>query len=238
MNGKFRLLISDAGSISKASPVGYNFGVRNEEASGGDQENAPRKIGLMGGTFDPIHYGHLFIAEAARLFCGLEKVIFFPNNQPPHREGKDAFADAETRFRFVELGIESNPHFEASRVEIDRPGPSYAIDTLDHFQAEYSGAELFFLVGADSINDVLTWHRGAELFEMCRFVAASRPGFDWEAARRNLSPRQLERTAFLSVPGLHIASRDLRERVRRQEPIRYLVPDAVCREIECCHLYR
>jgi len=192
----------------------------------------------MGGTFDPIHYGHLFIAEEARVCCGLEKVLFFPNNQPAHREGKDAFAAAETRFELMQLGIESNAHFEASRVEIDRPGPSYAIDTLRHFQAEYSDAELHFIVGADSIRDVLTWHRGAELFELCRFVAASRPGFDLEAAKAKLSIGQLERTTFLNVPGLHVASRDLRDRVRNEKPIRYLVPDAVCKRIEDLKLYR
>ena len=192
----------------------------------------------MGGTFDPMHYGHLFIAEEARVCCGLEKVIFFPNNQPAHREGKDAFAASETRFELMQLGIESNPHFEASRVEIDRPGPSYAFDTIKHFQAEYSAAELFFIVGADSMRDVLTWHKGAELFELCRFVAANRPGFDLEAAKTKLSMRQLERTTFLSVPGLHVASRQLRERVRNEKPIRYLVPDAVGRKIEGLKLYR
>ena len=202
-----------------------------------DGENG-KKIGLMGGTFDPIHYGHLFIAEEARTRCGLEKVLFFPNNQPAHREGKDAYADAETRFELMRRGIESNPYFEASRVEIDRSGPSYAFDTIQHFQREYPAAELFFIVGADSINDILTWHRGAELFELCRFVAASRPGFDLEAAKRELSARQLERTTFLNVPGLHISSRDLRERVRNGNTIRYLVPDAVGRGIEALNLYR
>jgi len=191
----------------------------------------------MGGTFDPIHYGHLFIAEAARAHCDLEKVIFFPNNQPAHREGKDAFAPAQTRFDLMRIGIASNPHFEASRVEIDRPGPSYAFDTIGCLQREYSLAELFFIVGADSMNDVLTWHRGAELFELCRFVAASRPGFDLGEAKRELNARQLERTTFLSVPGLHIASRDLRARVKQDLPIRYLVPDEVCREIARLNLY-
>lgn len=210
--------------------MSYNFGV--EKAKPG------RKIGLMGGTFDPIHCGHLFIAEEARVCCNLEKVIFFPNNQPAHREGKDAFAPAEIRFDLMKLGIENNPYFEASRVEIDRPGPSYAFDTLRRFQREYSLCELFFIVGADSMRDVLTWHRGAKLFEMCRFAAASRPGFDLEKAKAGLTPRQLERTTFLSVPGLHIASRDLRARVKLGLPIRYLVPDQVCEEIEHLNLYR
>jgi nicotinate-nucleotide adenylyltransferase len=102
------------------------------------------KIGLMGGTFDPIHFGHLFIAEEARTVCGLEKVIFFPNNQPAHREGKEATAGPETRFELTQIAIAANPHFEISRVELDRPGPSYAYDTLQIFRREFgSDAELF-----------------------------------------------------------------------------------------------
>jgi len=213
--------------------LSYNFLVRKAEPI----EKNGRRIGLMGGTFDPIHYGHLFIAEAARVHCNLEKVIFFPNNQPAHREGKDAFAPAQTRFDLMKIGIANNPHFEASRVEIDRPGPSYAFDTLHRLQREYSDAELFFIVGADSMNDVLTWHRGEELFELCRFVAASRPGFDIEEAKRELTLEQLERTTFLSVPGLHIASRDMRQRVKQGLPIRYLAPDEVCLEIKKLNLY-
>jgi nicotinate-nucleotide adenylyltransferase len=190
----------------------------------------------MGGTFDPIHYGHLFIAEEARVRCGLDEVLFFPNNQPAHREGKDAHADPETRFRLTELAIADNAHFRASRIELDRPGPSYAFDTLQQLRRECD-AELFYIVGADSINDVLTWYRGAELFDLCRFIAASRPEFDLEKAKAQLSPRQLERVIFLEVPGLHIASRELRRRVREGAPIRYLTPDAVIMEIEKRKLY-
>src|SRR5690606_29208060 len=100
------------------------------------------------------------------------------------------------------------------------------------------GAELFYIVGADSINEVLTWHRGAELFEHCRFIAASRPGFDLENAKEKLSRHQLERVTFLNVPGLNIASRDLRKRIEEDLPIRYLVPEAVRREVEKLNLYR
>jgi nicotinate-nucleotide adenylyltransferase len=197
-----------------------------------------KRIGLMGGTFDPIHFGHLFIAEEARLRCHLEKVIFFPNNTPAHRQGKTANADAETRFRLTQLATKENPHFEVSRVEIDRPGPSYAIDTVGHFQQEFGcTSELYFIVGADSINEVLTWYRGAELFGMCRFAAASRPGYDLSVAKSTLSQAQLERVEFLSVPGLHIASRELRQRVRDGLSIRYLVPDAVERAVYENSLY-
>jgi nicotinate-nucleotide adenylyltransferase len=197
------------------------------------------RIGLMGGTFDPIHFGHLFIAEEARVRCGLHEVIFVPNNQPAHREGKDAHLDPETRFELTRLAVDSNPHFRISRVEVDRVGRSYTFDTLRHFQSEFGDVvELFFIVGADSINDVLTWYRGAELFEMCRFVAATRPGYSLEAAKQKLSVQQLQRVEFLEVPGLHIASRDLRRRVCDGLPIRYLTPDVVEHAIHDRGLYR
>jgi nicotinate-nucleotide adenylyltransferase len=197
------------------------------------------RIGLMGGTFDPIHFGHLFIAEEARVRCGLREVIFVPNNQPAHRQGKDAHLDPETRFELTRLAVEPNPHFRISRVEVDRVGPSYTFDTLRHFQSELGdGAELYFIVGADSIMDVLTWYRGPELFTLCRFVAASRPGYDLETAKRILSPSQLQQVEFLEVPGLHIASRDLRRRVCENLPVRYLLPDAVERAIHERGLYR
>ncbi len=199
--------------------------------------SAKARVGLMGGTFDPVHLGHLFIAEEARVRCNLERVVFFPNNQPAHREGKEACADSQTRFEMTQLAVQGNPHFHVSRVELDRPGPSYAIDTLGHFGREYQGCELFFIVGADSLNDVLTWHRGPELFDLCRFIAASRPGFSLERAREKLTEPQRERVHFLETPGLHIASRDLRERVAHNFAIRYLVPDEVERAIRERGLY-
>ncbi len=198
-----------------------------------------RKIGLMGGTFDPIHFGHLFIAEAARVACDLEEVIFFPNGTPAHAEGKIAQLDGEVRLELLEIALASNRYFRASRVELERPGKSFAFDTIGEFQSQIGPeTELFFIVGADSMLDILTWHRGAELFEMCRFVAASRPGFDLETAKTRLTERQKGRTTWLEVPGLHIASRDLRERVEKGLPIRYLVPDGVEKRIGELGLYQ
>jgi nicotinate-nucleotide adenylyltransferase len=210
---------------------------------GGDTVTAQRigsnRVGLMGGTFDPIHLGHLFIAEEARVRCQLDRVIFFPNNQPAPVLGKSTHADAETRLALTELAIAGNPKFCVSRVELDRPGPSYAFDTLNILRGELGPhVELFYIMGADSISEVLTWYRGAELFSMCNFIAATRPGFSLDEARRKLSPEQLERVQFLEVPGLHIASRDLRERVRQGLPIRYLTIDAVVQVIEERGLYR
>lgn len=197
------------------------------------------RIGLMGGTFDPIHFGHLFIAEEARVRCGLDKVIFVPNNQPAQRDGKTANAAVEARFELTEMAIADNPRFGISRVEVDRPGPSYLFDTLRFFRDELSAeTELYFIMGADSMNDLPTWYRSAELFSLCRFVAASRPGYDLTQIASQFSVEQQARVDFLEMPGLYIASRDLRERVRNDWPIRYLVPDIVEREIEKRGLYR
>ncbi|RYG67851.1 nicotinate-nucleotide adenylyltransferase [bacterium] len=198
-----------------------------------------RKVGLLGGTFDPIHFGHLFIAEEARVACGLEEVIFFPNGQPAHVEGKMATLDGESRLDLLERAIAPNPHFCASRIELERPGKSYAFDTLHEFRRRLGfHTELFFIMGADSMLDIMTWYRGPELFELCRFVVASRPGFDMDLARAALTEQQNERVTWLEVPGLHIASRDLRERLRQGRPIRYLIPDSVLSRMGELGLYK
>ncbi len=193
----------------------------------------------MGGTFDPIHFGHLFIAEAARATCGLSEVIFFPNNQPAHAQGKSVSADAEMRWELMNLGIADNPHFRGSRIELERPGKSFAFDTIRQFQVELGAdVELYFIIGADSMRDLGSWHRGPELFELCRFVAASRPGFDGAAAIAALSDEQRARVIPLEVPGLYISSTELRARVRDGKTIRYLTPEPVRERIEEINLYR
>ena len=192
----------------------------------------------MGGTFDPIHYGHLFLAEEARVRCDLHEVIFCPNHQPAHKQGKQAFAGAETRYRLTEIAIKDNPFFRVSRVELDRVGPSYAFDTLLTLQQGLGPqAELYFIVGADTIGEVLTWHRGAELFGLCRFIAGTRPGYSWDAARASFTGAQLAKIDFIEIPGLHIASRELRQRLGQGLPLRYLTPDAVIEEIQAQQLY-
>ena len=195
------------------------------------------KLGLMGGTFDPIHFGHLFIAEEARARCALDEVWFVPNNTPAHVQGKSALLSARERMELCELAVADNPHFRVSAVEVERAGKSYAFDTLLEIGAA-TGAELFWILGADAIGEVLTWYRGADLFEMCRFVAASRPGFSLETAQDALNAAQLSRVEWMEVPGLHIASRDLRARVKARQSIRYLVPDVVREAIEERGLYR
>ena len=192
----------------------------------------------MGGTFDPIHNGHLFIAEEARVRCNLSKVVFVPNNTPPHREGKVAHSDAQTRLELVRLATADNIHFETSSIEVERAGASYAFDTLMQLQIEYSMCELCWIVGADTIDEIPTWYRGDELFSMCRFIALARAGFSLDEAARSLSTEQRERVIWLQSIGLPIASRELRQRVKNDLPLRYLVPDLVEREITKHGLYK
>lgn len=199
--------------------------------------NASVRIGLLGGTFDPIHHGHLFIAEEARVRCGLDKVIFFPNHTPAHWQGKRAEADGEVRFELTRLAVVGQDGFEVSRVELDRPGPSYAIETLEELQRQMPGAELFFIVGADTLGELPTWHRAAELFENCQFIALSRPGENLQAAGVALTEAQRARVILLESVLLEISSSEVRRRVRAGLPVRFLLPEAVEGEIRRRGLY-
>lgn len=194
------------------------------------------KLGLMGGTFDPIHLGHLFIAEEARARCGLDQVWFVPNNTPAHVQGKSAHLSPLQRLELCELGVADNPHFRVSTVEIEREGKSYAFDTINQIKVQ-TNAEIFWILGGDAIGEILTWYRGSELFELCRFVAASRPGFSLHSARELLNVEQASRVEWMEIPGLHIASRDLRERIKNRQTTRYLVPELVRERIEDSGFY-
>jgi len=188
------------------------------------------RIGIMGGTFDPIHLGHLVTAEAARHQFSLEQVLFVPSGQPPHKLGRQV-TGAEHRYLMTFLAIASNPDFQIARLEIDRPGHSYTFDTVIQLAAEYGRtAELYFITGADVMRDILSWHRAEELLKACHFVAASRPGFTLEnyMNKEDLARfRNQGNIHFISVPAMAISSTDVRRRVAGGESIRYLVPDAV-----------
>ncbi len=143
----------------------------------------------MGGTFDPIHYGHLIAAEEARYRFQLARVVFVPCGQPPHKKPY-AVTPAEHRYAMTLLATASNPHFIVSRIEIDRPGPSYSVDTVRLLRQQLPDAELFFITGADAVLEILTWKDSDELIGLCRFIAVTRPGYDL---------RQLERLPFSST---------------------------------------
>ena len=190
---------------------------------------APR-IGVMGGTFDPIHHGHLVAASEVAQSFDLAEVVFVPTGMPWH---KNEVTPSEHRYLMTVIATASNPRFTVSRVDIDREGPTYTIDTLRDLRDSRPGAELFFITGADAIAQILSWKDHAELWELAHFVAVSRPG-------HVLSTDGLpgDDVSQLEVPALAISSTDCRARVRRGNPVWYLVPDGVVQYIAKHHLYR
>ncbi|MCS7264497.1 MAG: nicotinate-nucleotide adenylyltransferase [Armatimonadetes bacterium] len=195
-------------------------------------------MGVMGGTFDPIHYGHLLAAEEARFRFNLSRVIFVPCGTPPHKKPYKV-TPAEHRYAMTVLATASNPYFVVSRIEIDRPGPSYAIDTVKIFRQQFGyGVEIFFITGLDAVLEILTWKNHDELIQLCQFIAVNRPGYDSEKLREHLPPSYLDRISLLSIPGIDISSTMIRERVRKNEPILYLTPETVCDYIAKHGLYK
>jgi nicotinate-nucleotide adenylyltransferase len=196
-----------------------------------------RRLAIMGGTFDPIHFGHLLIAEQAREAERLDAVVFVPNGRPVFDKAH-VVTPAEERFNLCAKAIEGNPYFHVSRIEIDRPGPSFTVDTVEHFRTNLPNLdELFFITGADAVLDILTWHEYDRLINTCDFIAATRPGFQLDRIREMLSTDLLNHVRFLSSPGLDISSTDIRRRVKLGESIRYLTPDSVEQRIREAGLY-
>ena len=194
-------------------------------------------IGIMGGTFDPIHFGHLVAAEEARVRFGLGRVIFVPNGDPPHKKSYSV-SPAERRYEMVVLATASNAHFETSRIEVDRPGRSYSVDTVRALRLEFGqDSRLFFITGVDAILELPTWHQPEQLVEMCELVAVTRPGYQPERLRGSLSQRVLARTHVLDIPQVAISSTELRQRAASGLPLRYLTPEPVVRYIEARRLY-
>ncbi|MCX7598823.1 MAG: nicotinate-nucleotide adenylyltransferase [Armatimonadetes bacterium] len=197
-----------------------------------------KRLGLMGGTFDPIHVGHLVVAEEARTRFDLERVIFVPNNQPPHKKAYQV-AQAEHRYAMCLLATASNPFFEVSREELERPGPSYTIDTIRAFRARLgSEVELYFITGADAVLEIMTWREPEAILAEAHVVAVHRPGFDLQRLSAAIGPEQGARILTMPMPGLEISSTDLRRRVAAGESIRYLTPEAVVDYIYKTGLYR
>ena len=196
-------------------------------------------IGLMGGTFDPIHYGHLVAAEAARTSFGLSKVVFIPAGQPPHKHQRQV-AGAEHRYLMTLLATMTNPHFEVSRIEMDRQDWSYTVDTVREIH-QAAGPELFFITGIDAVLEICSWRNATDLFALCEVIAATRPGYLASAVNElqgDLPPAAFARIHVLEVPALAISSSDIRSRVSRGESIKYLVPEPVEYYIQKNGLYR
>jgi nicotinate-nucleotide adenylyltransferase len=190
------------------------------------------RLGVMGGTFDPVHHGHLVAASEVQNLFSLDEVAFVPSGQPWQKAGK-LVSPAEHRYLMTVIATASNPGFWVSRVDIDRPRPTYTIDTLRDLSVQHPDAELFFITGADALEQILSWKDADELFELAHFVGVTRPGYV-------LSDDHLPRDAvsLVEVPAMAISSSACRERVRAGRPVWYLVPDGVVQYIGKHRLYR
>ena len=194
-------------------------------------------MGVMGGTFDPIHYGHLVTAEEALVQFGLDSVLFVPTGRPWMKE-HEVVSPAEDRYLMTVIATASNPLFRVSRMEVDRDGPTYTVDTLRGLKEIYgSDVDLFFVTGADAIVEILAWKDHEEVFELAHFIAATRPGYDLAAFEGDKSTLDA-RVSVMPIPALAISSTDIRARVAEGRPIQYLVPEGVEYYIEKVWLYR
>lgn len=193
----------------------------------------------MGGTFDPIHYGHLVTAEEALVQFNLDRVIFMPTGRPAAKSN-DYVSEPEHRYLMTVLATAANPDFDVSRLEIDRPGLTFTVETLQALRDEHGpSAELFFITGADAVWEIVSWKEADKVAGLATFIAATRPGYDLEGARA-LHERQATgfRIEYIEVPALAISSTDLRQRVAQRRPIRYLAPEPVVSYIQKHGLYR
>jgi nicotinate-nucleotide adenylyltransferase len=186
------------------------------------------RVGVLGGTFDPIHIGHLVSAEEVRVKLRLECVVFVPAGLPPHKLDH-VMSPVEHRLAMVELAIASNPHFAVSRVDVDRFGPCYTVDTIELLRDEWGAdVEIYFIMGSDSLLDILTWHNPRRLIRLCRLAVVSRPGYQVDLDELDaLLPGVASRVQMLNAPELAISSSDIQRRVREGLSIKYQVPEAV-----------
>lgn len=199
---------------------------------------SPTYIGILGGTFDPPHNGHLLIAQEALTQLNLSQVLFAPTRQPPHKLGKD-ITSVEHRVEMVRLAIADDPKFALSRVDVDRVGPTYTVDTMRALREQLPGTELFFIMGMDSLANLTTWHRPADLIRLCKLAVCARPGFavDMGSLEHGL-PGLSERVVFVRSLALDVSATELQQRVRAGKSIAECVPAVVARYIAAHGLYR
>ncbi|WP_442788586.1 nicotinate-nucleotide adenylyltransferase [Dactylosporangium sp. NBC_01737] len=191
------------------------------------------RVGIMGGTFDPIHHGHLVAASEVADRFGLDQVVFVPTGDPWQKTGS-VVSSPEDRYLMTVIATASNPRFTVSRVDVDRDGPTYTVDTLRDLRDMYGAeAELFFITGADALNKILSWKDAQDLFDLAHFVGVTRPGFELDA-----SHLPEDSVSLVQVPAMAISSTDCRQRVEDGKPVWYLVPDGVVQYIAKRGLYR
>lgn len=192
----------------------------------------PTRIGIMGGTFDPIHHGHLVAASEVADVFQLDEVLFVPTGEQPFKADQQVTV-AEHRYLMAVIATASNPRFSVSRVDIDRPGVTFTIDTLRELRAQYPSAELFFITGADALSQILQWKDADELWQLAHFVGVTRPGHEMDTDELPVGEYSL-----LEIPAMAISSTDCRTRVVAGKPVWYLVPDGVVQYIGKYGLYR
>jgi nicotinate-nucleotide adenylyltransferase len=191
-----------------------------------------RRVGIMGGTFDPIHQGHLVAASEVAERFALDEVVFVPTGDPWEKAGLTV-SPAEDRYLMTVIATASNPQFQVSRADIDRPGPTYTIDTLRDLQKAYGPkAQLFFITGADALEKILSWKDAAAMFELAHFIGVTRPGFELSDAHL-----PADTVTLVEVPAMAISSTECRARVAAGKPLWYLVPDGVVQYIAKRRLY-
>jgi nicotinate-nucleotide adenylyltransferase len=196
------------------------------------------RLGVLGGTFDPPHHGHLVLAEMARDQLELERVLWVPAADPPHKQQR-SLTTPDQRVKMVELALRGNPHFVLSRVDLDRPGPHYTVDLMDTLAAQHPGATFYFLMGSDSLHDLPTWHNPSRLIEQCILAVMTRPRHAFDPAElQAVLPGLSSRSVFIDAPLVDLSASQIVERVRAGRTIRYLVPPSVEHYIETHGLYR
>jgi len=196
-------------------------------------EAGRRRIGVMGGTFDPIHHGHLVAASEVTDRFGLDEVVFVPTGNP-WQKGDAVVSPAEDRYLMTVIATASNPRFHVSRVDIERPGPTYTVDTLRDLRKSYGdAADLYFITGADALERILSWKDADQVFTLAHFIGVTRPGFELSDAHL-----PADTVSLVQVPAMAISSTDCRVRVAAGKPVWYLVPDGVVQYIAKRHLYR
>jgi nicotinate-nucleotide adenylyltransferase len=193
-----------------------------------------RRIGVMGGTFDPIHHGHLVAASEVQAWFDLDEVVFVPTGEPWQKSTREV-TSPEHRYLMTVIATASNPRFTVSRVDIDRGGPTYTIDTLRDLTTAMPDTDLFFITGADALAEIFTWRDAAELWALAHFVGCTRPGYEMDASTLDGIPP--ERVTILEIPALTISSTNCRDRTAQGEPVWYLVPDGVVQYIAKHSLY-
>lgn len=202
----------------------------------GEPNGRHYRLGVMGGTFDPIHHGHLVAASEVASRFGLDEVVFVPTGQP-WQKAERVVSGAEDRYLMTVIATASNPRFTVSRVDVDRPGMTYTVDTLKELRAERGDdVDLYFITGADAMAQILTWRGVEQLFDLAHFVGCTRPGVDLDQFSTDDLPT--DRITLMEVPALAISSTACRTRVKDGRPIWYLVPDGIVQYIAKRGLYR